>query len=172
MITVDTATEKDIKYFVQNIRDMDKEEVYLGSGKSIEDAMKDWCDYNTQTVKCNGVIIGVGGVLPNEDRRDSARVWLLLTNDVLNHKIEFLRWSKKWHDEILKQYKYIYNNVYMKNVLHIKYLQWLGAQFYPYFGGEWAFFVIKNNSDKKGGGQDNVFTDSSCRGSGTSDWAV
>lgn len=150
MITTEEATESDILEFIQNVRDMDKEEVELATGKTIAEVMQDWRKYNTQAVKCNGRLIGIGGVCFEEDlKRDSARVWLLLTNVVMNHKIEFLRWSKKWHDEALKKYKYIYNNVYMKNILHIKYLQWLGAHFYPYFGGDWAFFVIRKKREQE-----------------------
>lgn len=143
MITVEEATESDIFDFIHNVRDSDKEEVRLATGgKNIVDAMRDWKKYNTHAVKCDGELIGVGGWTENWDD-NGVNVWLLLTNEVMNHKIEFLRWSKQYHDDLLNKYVYVWNNVYLKNTLHVSYLKWLGAHFHPYHGGEWALFIIK-----------------------------
>lgn len=142
MIKVEDATESDIFNFIHNIRDMDKEEIYLATNQNIVDAMRDWRDYNTQAVWCDNDLIGVGGIKESDDD-NSARVWLLLTNKVLDHKIEFLRWSKEYHDSLLEKYAYVFNTVYTGNILHIKYLKWLGAHFYPFADRRWAFFVIK-----------------------------
>lgn len=145
MITTERAKDTDISEFIKNIRAMDKEEVILSSGESnIHVALQDWKNYNTLAVKCNGDLIGIGGY--EEDTKDSkrARVWLLLTNEVVNHKIEFLRWSRKFVNSLLEKYEYLFNDVYLGNKLHTSYLKWLGAHFFIYNDNEdWAFFIMR-----------------------------
>lgn len=134
MITVSKATPDDLINFVRNIRDMDKEEAEITTGAPIAILIlsiinKPW----VKVIKTgDGTILGIGGVVKEYmSPPDACRGWMLLTKDVEKHKIEFLRWSKKYVDDLLKEYRYIYNDVYRHNELHIQYLNWLGAVFYP-----------------------------------------
>lgn len=133
MITVEKATTADILKFLDNIRPMDAEEVRLTTGTDLYTAFLPLMTKDTVKVvkHSSGQILGIGGV-EEEGIPHSARVWLLLTRAVEDYKIEFLRWSKDYHDYLLDTYEMIYNDVYMKNKLHIAYLIWLGAVFEPH----------------------------------------
>ena len=148
MITVTKATAKDIVSFVKNIRSMDAEETFMVSGKPIETRLAELYAEEPKVIKCNDVIIGIGGVKPEPvDWNLKAHWclgWMLLTNEVEKHKIEFLKWSKRYVEGVLKDYSFIYNHVYAKNKLHIEYLKFLGAEFYPdYFRKDLLTFVIE-----------------------------
>lgn len=127
MITVSHATIDDLLYFVRHIRPMDAEEVQKSTGRSIVQFFPDLVSLsNVNTIKSGEDILGVGGWIGDTDIRG----WMLLTTNVENHKIEFLRWSKRFVNDLLKEHKVIYNQVYRKNKLHIDYLTYLGAAFY------------------------------------------
>lgn len=130
MITVEKATQKDILKFLDNIRSVDAEEVRKTTGEDLYTAfLPIMMSDKVKVVKHeSGDILGVGGLELSIDR-PGVRAWLLLTNAVEKYKIEFLRWSKKYRDVLLDKYGSIYNDVYMKNKLHVCYLVWLGAKF-------------------------------------------
>ena len=54
---------------------------------------------------------------------------MLCTTRVENNKIKFLRYTKALLKEVLKGVPYLYNAVYKKNKLHVKWLEWMGAKF-------------------------------------------
>lgn len=130
MIETVPATEKDLQTFLDNIRDMDRQEALasLGVDTLTLDMFKDAGE--VLAIKHdNGALIGIGGY-PFVHYPTIIGGWMLLTNDVENHKIEFLKWSKKTVDDLLDLGCYITNRVYKYNKLHIDYLKWLGAEFY------------------------------------------
>lgn len=137
MITIGLATEQDIRDFADNIRPMDDEECKIVSGFPFRDHM----DYlmknlkHVNVIKCDGVLLGIGGwyqyMLDWGLYSEGVIGWMLLTNAVEDHKIEFLRWSKELVKTLLEIYPSITNTLYAKNVLHIKYLDFLGATMYP-----------------------------------------
>lgn len=137
MITIGLATEKDIRDFADNIRPMDDEECKIVSGVPFRDHM----DYlmkhlkHVNVIKSNGVLLGIGGwyqyMLEWGLYSEGVIGWMLLTNAVEDHKIEFLRWSKEMVKTLLEVYPSITNTLYAKNVLHIKYLDFLGAEMFP-----------------------------------------
>lgn len=134
MITVTKATYEDIKEFSKNIRPMDAEEVKVVSGLPLSVQLMDIYEQDTKAIKRDGVLLGIGGYhhdfIDNKGTlSDGVIGWMLLTNEVENHKFEFLRWSKKYVDDLLKEVPFIMNTVYKKNKLHLSYLKFLGAKF-------------------------------------------
>lgn len=137
MITIELATEQDIRDFADNIRPMDDEECKIVSRLPFRDHM----DYlmknlkHVNVIKSDGVLLGIGGwyqyMLDWGLYSEGVIGWMLLTNAVEDHKIEFLRWSKELVKTLLESYPFITNTLYIKNKLHIKYLDFLGASFYP-----------------------------------------
>lgn len=137
MITVERATEQDIRDFADNIRDMDAKEVEVVSGHPFfeqVDYLIKWRK-DVKVVKCDGVILAIGGwyheMLDWGLYSEGVVGWMLLTNAVEDHKIPFLRWSKEIVNTLLSAYPFITNTLYAKNILHIKYLDFLGAEMYP-----------------------------------------
>lgn len=142
MITVENATDKDLRYFADHIREEDKKEYQILSGHDClyEDLRRLVC---VKTIWWNNSeILGVGGIVGNEAVK-MASPWLFLTDAVLDHKIEFLRWSKKYRDEMLSRYEQLENCVYKGNQLHIDYLTWLGAVWWDKSGDIWYFYISK-----------------------------
>lgn len=56
-------------------------------------------------------------------------IWLLCTENVEKFPIKFLRATKKWTGVLLQSVPRLYNCVWTKNQLHVKWLKWLGAEF-------------------------------------------
>lgn len=152
MITIDTATVDDIWDFAENIRKMDDEEVKFVSGKSFKEQMLFLITHveDVRVIKCDGGLLGIGNWY--QEQLDwglySKGVigWMLLTNAVEDHKIEFLRWSKDLVKTLLEAYPAITNVVYAKNELHIKYLKFLGAEFWedPFRKDLWHFIIERS----------------------------
>lgn len=152
MITIDTATVDDILEFSKNIRKMDAEEVKFVSGKSFKEHLGFLVTHveDVRVIKCNGVILGIGNWYQAQLDwglySPGVIGWMLLTNAVEDHKIEFLRWSKEIVKQLLEAYPDITNVVYAKNILHIKYLNFLGATMYPDpFRNDLLHFIIERS---------------------------
>lgn len=152
MIIIDTATVNDILEFSKNIRSMDAKEVEFVSGKPFKDHLGFLLTHveDVRVIKCDGVLLGIGNWY--QEQLDwglySKGVigWMLLTNEVEDHKIEFLRWSKDLVKTLLEAYPAITNVVYAKNELHIKYLKFLGAEFWedPFRKDIWHFIIERS----------------------------
>ena len=56
-------------------------------------------------------------------------VWLLGTPEIETIKIQFLRESRKWLEEMSQGYDLLTNVVHEDNELHIRWLKWLGMSF-------------------------------------------
>lgn len=150
MITIDRATEKDIFEFADNIRPMDAEEVEVVSGIPFREHMYYLMKNlkHVKVIRCDGVLLGIGGwyqyMLDWGLYSEGVIGWMLLTNAVEDHKIEFLRWSKELVKTLLEAYPFITNTLYIKNKLHIKYLYFLGASFHPdIFRKDILHFIIE-----------------------------
>lgn len=152
MIIIDTATVNDILEFSKNIRSMDAKEVEFVSGKPFKDHLGFLLTHveDVMTIKCDGVLLGIGNWY--KEKLDwgiySKGVigWMLLTNAVEDHKIEFLRWSKELVKTLLKAYPYITNVVDSRNLLHVQYLDFLGAKFWedPFRKDLWHFIIERS----------------------------
>lgn len=135
-VTLDFATANDILEFAKNIRPMDAEEVKVVSGKTFKEHIGFLLEHleDVWVIKCDGDLIGIGGWYQVQMDwglySDGVLGWMLLTNAVEDHKIPFLRWSKKMVKTLLETYPSITNTLYAKNELHVKYLDFLGASFW------------------------------------------
>lgn len=152
MITVDRATEKDIREFADNIRYMDEKEVRIVSGKPFRDQLDELLrnKKHVKVIRCDGVLLGIGGwykEMLDLDLYSSGVIgWMLLTTAVEDHKIAFLRWSKWLVKCLLEEYPYIANTAYIGNTLHIRYLEFLGASFHPDpFNSKLVHFYIERS---------------------------
>lgn len=152
MITLDTATVNDILEFSNNIRSMDAKEVEFVSGKPFNDHLGFLLTHveDVMTIKCDGVLLGIGNwykeMLDWGLYSEGVVGWMLLTNAVEDHKIEFLRWSKELVKTLLKSYPTITNVVDSRNLLHVQYLDFLGAKFWedPFRKDIWHFIIERS----------------------------
>ena len=106
----------------------DLEEVKLLTGKAFwYQCVGELKDAQALYHEPSGHLLGLAGV--QKESIFSACVWMLLTTRVYEHKIEFLRFSKRKLEELLKDYNELHNLTLKKNTLHIEWLKWLGAEF-------------------------------------------
>lgn len=129
MPIVREAQIQDIHYLINNIREEDREEL-AALGKTPEASIS--VGY-VNSDRCYSVIDDDGNTIAmfgiGHITNKVCSVWLLASNLVNNHKIYFLRNSKKYYKELTKGYDTSFNMVYAKNTLHIQWLEWLGAKF-------------------------------------------
>jgi len=71
----------------------------------------------------------MGGVDDSPAMEGLGVVWLVLTNDIKDHRGEFLREGHRWIDAIQRTWPLITNLVDARNTLHIRWLRWLGFVF-------------------------------------------
>jgi len=56
-------------------------------------------------------------------------IWMVCTDHVLDHKVAFLRYTKECVMHLRKNSKVpLCNSVWKKNIVHVEWLKWLGAE--------------------------------------------
>ena len=126
------ANLKDLNYVVKNLRIMDKIEVFYQTGKKPEDAVKLSYLYTKENMAIagdNDNPIGLCGVVSD------GCIWMVSTDELFTNKkyrIQLIRQGRKWVDNLLKNYKLLYNMVYAENDSAIKWLKALGFTFINY----------------------------------------
>ena len=126
------ANLEDLKYVAKHMREMDKLEAFYQSGQEPRQALQlsymcsninmAIADYNDQPIGLCGVV--QGGV-----------IWMVATDELFNNKkyrIQLIRKGREWVDNLLKNYKILYNFVYAENDSAIKWLKALGFTFIQY----------------------------------------
>lgn len=71
--------------------------------------------------------------------------WLLGSNEIERHRIEFLRLSVHWRGQLLKRYSMLRNIVDCRNTVAIRWLRWLGFSFsdpFPHRGHDFMMFEM------------------------------
>ena len=108
--------------FMRNGRPLDIQEYGL-SGMTLGDTPITEMVNTAAVCDSEGNVFAIGGVLPN------GVVWALCTYRVEKNPIVFLRYMKGLLKDTLKYRTHIYNYVWVKNPLHIKWLKFMGATF-------------------------------------------
>lgn len=74
-----------------------------------------------------GTPVGICGIAAGHSP-DDKQVWMLATDELLEHRTLFLRESRRWIDSYADRYA-LWNWVDVRNIEHIHWLQWLGCAF-------------------------------------------
>lgn len=145
MIIERAATVKDFNDFMVFGRPEDHEEIEAVHGIPFKDISLTALKGTRALVhQETGELLGLGGYEFDFSGSDEVLVWLVMTDFLQRHKMEFLRYSLKRRDELLKDKKVIFNMTLKKNKLHIDWLRWLGAEFEEVPGQpEFILFAIR-----------------------------
>ena len=124
------AVLADVLQLAPKMRKADREEVRASNGVSPLEALVTPFTYDgsrnyTIIGTASEGVIGMFGVAPTKDPEYGV-AWLLSSEELLNHTRQFLRECPKWVNEMSKDYKYLYNYVDERNMVAIKWLQFLG----------------------------------------------
>lgn len=133
MIELRRALPSDILYLIKEIREEDAKEIQVCTGKTSAELLlplskdKDLLMplRDVKAIYSGDTLLGIGGY-------GKGRVivgWMILTKAVEDHKIEFLKWSKQYVDDLLEDHEAIVNEMYRYNKWHYRYLEYLGATF-------------------------------------------
>lgn len=127
--------EKDVLYILEHLRAEDLEEVKAVHGelwkeKVFNDIMKTDFDVLMGINKDGDIPVCMGGAWHIErDPKGIGVVWMLCTDDIVNHKICLLRELKKEFQKYDKNFWYLYNFIYSKNEFSKQWLKWIGFKF-------------------------------------------
>jgi|DEB0MinimDraft_3_1074331.scaffolds.fasta_scaffold36256_2 hypothetical protein len=95
-------------------------------------------------VEVDGKCCGMFGVVADIRYELAGNIWFLGTDRIQKVKIQFLRESERWLEEITKNYRSVSNYIHQDNTLHIKWLKWLGFSFFKKVGPFIEFGRITN----------------------------
>ena len=135
MRLVRPSVKSDVYSLQGNLRDVDVEELRL-QGQDPSGALVQglWRSRpHAYTIEFDGEPVGMFGVVPGLVEHRGA-VWLLGSPELTapEHSRWFLRESRKWLEDVRHPdsgWTVLYNQVYDKNEIHKRWLQWLDFEF-------------------------------------------
>lgn len=129
MHAANATTEADLFQIAAKLRDEDVAEC-LADGFPEPFAGLLWsCEMSEQTVTItmDGEPVGVWGYMDEQD--GSCSVWCMGTDRLFANPLKMHRASLLMRDELLEYFDTIRNTVFSKNLVHIRWLERLGATF-------------------------------------------
>lgn len=125
-------TLKDAVYLAEHLNQADKREMLAGVGKHILRDMVSGMQNSAEIGCCrfDGEPVAIYGIRKDSPLADYGRVWLFLGEIKEEDRYYVARQSKRFVRAALERYSYIYNYVDVGNDKIIKWLEFLGAEFY------------------------------------------
>lgn len=127
--------EKDVLYILDHLRADDLAETIAAWGenwreKNLETIMKTDFEVLMGVTKKGDIPVAMGGAWHLEkDPEGVGVVWLLCTDDIVNHKICLLRELKKEFKKYDEQFYFLYNFIHKNNFFSKNWMKWLGFKF-------------------------------------------
>ena len=127
------ATLEHALELAENIRDADRQEVWAMAHYTPEQATL--CSLeasrDAMTGLADGCVVCMFGVGPAAIISTTGIPWLLTTDELEQHQFVFIRRSKKVIKKMLSDYSLLRNYVDERNIVAIKWLEWLGFKMLP-----------------------------------------
>tara|TARA_R100000808_G_scaffold1960_3_gene8329 strand:- start:779 stop:1330 length:552 start_codon:yes stop_codon:yes gene_type:complete len=136
-----------------NLRKADADEVYAVAGISPKDGLQYSMEASTKCYTISDLEtdepLAMFGTGPSHVAKDTGEpvmggIWFLGSDKMFEkNRISFLRNSKFWVQKLLRDYTILHNLVDARNVIHIRWLKWMGFTFIadvPEFGFEKRLF--------------------------------
>lgn len=120
------AVEEDIDVVAQDMREADRKEVEASGGFSPREALL--ASYRASQ-PCYAATLddratALFGVSPVDD--DIGVIWMLGTNDITDHPVTFMRWSRTVVPMLIRPYRMVCNLVDKRNTVHVKWILKMG----------------------------------------------
>lgn len=132
------------------MRQADVAEVKAGLGCDPHETLV-YCFFLGQPCKTlvswTGKPMGMWGVVPDGKYPEAGRIWLLGTDELVEDRVNrtrFLRQAKQEVDALCAEYQVLFNFMDARNVVHRKWLRWMGFTFiaeHPNYGAEGRLFL-------------------------------
>lgn len=121
-------TKKEILKFLQNLREEDKMEFdeYLKTNTLDDffDSCFDKAGITYYVVTDNNKPLALGGAYL--EKENVARIWLLVTNEVIKNKISLFKYIKYKINEFKNNFDFLYNFIFKSNFSSLSWLERLG----------------------------------------------
>jgi hypothetical protein len=89
----------------------------------------------------DGKVACAWGLIPPTVLSNTAYLWLLTTDIIVEHKFLFIRHSQRYIEEALKRYPTIIGDVVGYNPSAKRWIRWLGGEFGPIVAGRAPFTI-------------------------------
>jgi hypothetical protein len=129
------------------MRQADRDEVFASSGRSPL-----WClvqSYRRSSICMVALVDGQPEVIFGAGDINiltaTGAPWLLGSDAVVKYRVEFLRQSVHWREQLLRRYAVLRNVVDCRNKVAVRWLRWLGFSFsepFEYRGHEFMMFEM------------------------------
>ena len=127
------SCEEDCQHLLPNLREADRLEIEAhNADPSIALDLGYQGSDPCMTVEYQSEPIAMFGVTPCIGHEDIGLVWLLGSDKIKDIRIQFLRESREWLDQIGTNYDMLCNVVWEGNTLHHRWLKHLGFRFLSY----------------------------------------
>ncbi|WP_322996963.1 hypothetical protein [Castellaniella sp.] len=111
------------------LRDADRAEVVALTGAPPEIILPERASQAFAMFSEEGELAGLCGCDPVCHAPEVGVVWMVGSNLLVQHPVEFLRASRLWLDERHGHYPILTNRADARNAQHLKWLRWLGFRF-------------------------------------------
>lgn len=130
MIEMRSSTMEDAARMAPLLRDMDRFEIEALTGEEPETALLQGLSGD---VCLTGLVddepILMTGVAAGDLDRSFGYVWLLGSDRIENHSIQFLREGPRYLEAMLDLYPALTNIIHKDNKVHLRWLKWMGFHF-------------------------------------------
>lgn len=138
--TVRPAELLDVHYLASRLRAEDVVEIKAACGRRVGDVLRECIRSGRSWVGVDAEgPFGVFGVAPAPHESGVGVPWMLATERLEKHTLQFLRECRFQVAELQRGYRLLRNLVDARNTVHIKWLAWCGFEFvriHPAFGYE------------------------------------
>lgn len=132
MITVRLSVPEDVQYLAPRLRKEDLDEVLAAGAVSAEQSLMDGLaspDACLTGTDEDGKPMLMFGTVPHPIDPLVGCVWLLASEEVLQHRTDFLRKSREYMDLFQHKYAILMNFTDARNTVHHRWLKWCGFIF-------------------------------------------
>lgn len=132
MLTARASTPEDVAYLAPRLRKEDVEEVLAAGGASVEESLMEGLrspDGCSTAIDDDGNPVLMFGTTPLPIGPTVGGIWLLASEDIHRHRMDFLRQSRPFIERFHEKYPLLMNYADCRNTVHHRWLRWCGFKF-------------------------------------------
>lgn len=132
MAEVIPCTREHIENLAPRLREMDREELLLATGRSPEVALMDSFEFSEESWAAveDGVVLCVFGLGAHPQGEGWGVPWLLASEEFYDHGFRFARECRAGIERMHSKYPRLINMVYGTNHKAMRWLKWCGFHFH------------------------------------------
>ncbi len=112
-----------------HLREADRAEVAALTGAPPELILPAQATNASAMFSSKGELVGLCGCDPVQHFPEVGIIWMIGSNRLVRHRVEFLRAGRSWVIEQHRRFPLLTNRADARNTLHLRWLSWLGFRF-------------------------------------------